>query len=105
MTGWCSGDNLTEPQHSTNYFSVEPVDIENDENKEDQDVTGAAASSEVPADGTTKKTEPGENSSTHSRENEEAEKKEMNSQRSPLIEMKKTWNLKILMILMNKWMV
>ena len=62
------------------YFSVEPVDIDNDEDKEDQDVTGAAASSEVPAD-ETKKSEPGDNTSIHSRENEEEEKKEMKSQK------------------------
>ena len=62
------------------YFSAEPVDIDNDKNKEDQDVTGAAASSEVPAD-ETKKSEPGDTTSIHSRENEEAEKKEMKSQK------------------------
>ena len=32
------------------YFSVEPIDNENGTNKEDQDVTGAATSSEVPPD-------------------------------------------------------
>ena len=63
------------------YFSVEPVDIDNDENKEDQDVTGAAASSEVPADETAKKSEPGDNTSIHSREDEEAERKEKKSQK------------------------
>ena len=63
------------------YFSVEPTDIDNDENKEDQDVTGAAASSEVPADETAKKSEPGDNTSIHSMEHEEAEKKEMKSQK------------------------
>ena len=50
------------------YFSVEPVDNDNDENKEDQDVTGAAASSEVPADETAQKSESGDNLSIHSRE-------------------------------------
>ena len=63
------------------YFSVEPVDIDNDENKEEQDVTGAAASSEVPADETAKKSEPGDNTSIHSREDEEAERKEKKSQK------------------------
>ena len=63
------------------YFSVEPVDIDNDEEKEDQDVTGAAASSEVPADETAKKSEPGDNLSIRSRENEEEEKKENKSQK------------------------
>ena len=60
---------------------MEPVDIDNDENKEDQDVTGAAASSEVPADETAKKSEPGDNTSIHSREDEEAERKEKKSQK------------------------
>ena len=38
------------------YFSVEPIDNENGEDKEDQDVTGVATSSEVPPD------EPGQKS-------------------------------------------
>ena len=64
------------------YFSVEPVDIDNDENKENQDVTGATASSEVPADETAKKSESGDNTSIHSREHEEeAEKKKKKSQK------------------------
>ena len=44
-------------EEDDDYFSVEPVEIDNEEDKEDhtyceknQDVTGAAASSEVPAD-------------------------------------------------------
>ena len=63
------------------YFSVKPVDIDNDEEKEDQDVTGAAASSEVPADETTKKSKSGDNLSIHSRENEEEERKGEKSQK------------------------
>ena len=62
------------------------VEIDNEEDKEDhtyyeknQDVTGAAASSEVPTDGTAKKSEPGDTTSIHPRENEEAEKKEKKS--------------------------
>ena len=50
-------------------------------NKEDQDVTGAAASSEVPADETAKKSEPGDNTSIYSREDKVAEKKEKKSQK------------------------
>ena len=68
--------------------SVEHIELDNDEDKEDhtyceknQDVTGAAASSEVPADETTKKSETGDTTSIHSRENEEAEKKEKKSQK------------------------
>ena len=49
--------------------------------KEDQDVTGAATSSEVPADETAKKSESGDNTSIHSREDEEAEKKDKMSQK------------------------
>ena len=64
------------------YYSLDPdIDNDNEENKEDQDVTGAAASSEVPADETAKRSEPGDNTSTHSRENEKAEKKEKKSQK------------------------
>ena len=74
-------------EEDDDYFSVEPVDIENEEDKEDhtyceknQDVTGAA-SSEVPADETAQKSEPEDNTSIHSRETEEAEKKEKKSQK------------------------
>ena len=49
------------------YFSVEPVDIDNEEKKEKQDVTGAASSSEVPAE-MAKKSQPEDNTSIHSRE-------------------------------------
>ena len=73
--------------------------------KEDQDVTGAATSSEVPADETAKKSESGDNTSIHSREDEEAEKKDKMSQKKSPEEMKKTWNPKILMTLMNKWIL
>ena len=59
---------------------MEPVDIDNDESKEDQDVTGAAASSKVPAD-EIKKSESGDNTSIHSRENEEEEKMDKKSQK------------------------
>ena len=52
-------------EQDDDYFSVEPVEIDNEEDKEDhtycekdQDVTGAA---EVPADDTAKKSEPGDN--------------------------------------------
>ena len=63
---------------------MEPVDIDNDENKEDQDVTGAAASSEVPADEVAKKSEPEDNISIHSREDEESESKvEESKKKSP----------------------
>ena len=67
------------------YFSEEPIDLENEEEKEDQDVTGAAASSEVPADKAADKSEHGNKISIHSRENdssdEEEEKKEKKSQK------------------------
>ena len=66
------------------YFSVEPVDINNDEEKEDQDVTGAAASSEVPADETAKKSKKAEtedNTSIHSREDEQVKRKKKKSQK------------------------
>ena len=65
---------------------MEPVEIDNEEDKEDhtyceknQDVSGAAASSEIPADDTAKESRPGDTTSIHSRENEEAEKKENKS--------------------------
>ena len=74
-------------EEDDDYFSVEPVEID-DEDKEDhtyyeknQDVSGAAASSEVPADNTLKESGPGDTTSIHSRENEEAEKKEKKSQK------------------------
>ena len=61
------------------YFSVEPID--NDENKEDQDVTEVTTASEVPADDeeipteeTTKKSE--DNTSIHSREDNERKERE-----------------------------
>ena len=76
-----SEEEIQEEYNEHDYFSVEPVDIDNDENKEDQDVTGAAASSEVPADETAKKSEPGDNTSIHSRENEEDVKKEIKPQK------------------------
>ena len=72
-----SEEEIQEEYEDDDYFSVEPVDIENDEKKEDQDVTGAAApvSSELPADETAKKSESGDNTSIHSREEEEEEEK------------------------------
>ena len=67
------------------YFSVEPDEID-DEDKEDhtygeknQDVSGAAASSETPADDTARESKPGD-TSIHSRENQEAERQEKKSQ-------------------------
>ena len=84
---------------------MEPADIENDENKEDQDVTGAATSSEVPADVTAKKSELGDNTSIHSRENEEAEKKGIKSQKKSPERDEEDMESQILMILMNKWMM
>ena len=65
------------------YFSMEHENIENDEEQENQDVTGAAApeSSEKQADGTAKKTESGDNTSIHSREKEKDEE-DMESQNS-----------------------
>ena len=77
-------------EEDDDYFSVEPVEIDN-EDKEDhtyceknQDVSGAAASSETPADDTTtaddtataNESGPGDNTSIHSRENKEAEREE-----------------------------
>ena len=72
-----SEEEIHEEYEDDDYFSVEPVDIENDEKKEDQDVTGAAApgSSELPADESAKKSESGDNTSIHSREEEEEEEK------------------------------
>ena len=60
------------------YFSVEPVEIDN-EDKEDntyceknQAVSGAATSSETLADDTARESGPRDTTSIHSRENEEA---------------------------------
>ena len=99
-------------EEDDDYFSVEPVEIDNEEDKEDhtyceknQDVTGAAASSEVPADDTAKNLNleilhqytPGRM--------KKQKRKKRNLRRSPLKEMKKIWSHKILMILMYKWML
>ena len=62
-----------------------------------------ADADEIPVDETTKKSE--DNTSIHSRENNEVGKKEKKSQKSPLIVMKKTWNPRILMTMMNKWIL
>ena len=76
-------------EEDDDYFSVELVEID-EEDKEDhtyceknQDVSGAAASSETPADdtATAKESGPGDTTSIHSRENEEAEKEEKKSQK------------------------
>ena len=74
-------------EEDDDYFSVEPVEID-DEDKEDhtydeknQDVSGAAASSEVLADEKVEEPGPGDTASTHSRENEEAKIKEKKSQK------------------------
>ena len=93
---------------------MEPIDLDNGKEKEDQDVTGAATSSEVPADRTADQSEDKsqneDKKSIHSRENdssdeEEEEKKKRSLRRSPLTMMKKTWNTQILMILMNLWIL
>ena len=92
------------------YFSVEPVDID-EENKEDHtyceknpDVTGAASSEKITSDGldeTPEKSEPGEASSIHSREEEEK-----NSQKTKsLKERKKIWTQRTLMILKTRWVL
>ena len=65
------------------YFSIEPVDVETDENKEDHDVTGAASSSEVATDETTKKPESEDKTSIHSREEKEVEKEKKSQKKSP----------------------
>ena len=80
-----SEEEIHEEYEDDDYFSVEPVDIENDEKKEDQDVTGAAApeSSELPADETAKKSESGDNTSIHSREKEEEEEEKKSEKKSP----------------------
>ena len=69
------------------YFNVEPIEID-DEDKEgqtpcekNQDVSGAAASSDTLADVTAKESGPGETSSIHSREEKGEEKKEKTSQK------------------------
>ena len=74
-------------EEDDDYFSVEPVKIE-DADKEDhtydeknQDVSGAAASSEALADEGVEETGPGDTKSIHSRENEETKKKEKKSQK------------------------
>ena len=51
-------------EEDDDYFSVEHIELDNDENKEDQDVTGAAASSGLPTDESAKKSEPGYNTAT-----------------------------------------
>ena len=58
------------------YFSVESIEI--GEDKENSDVSGAAASSETPADGitTANVSGPGDSTSIHSRDNEETKKEE-----------------------------
>ena len=55
------------------YYSVDPIDLDNGEEKEDQDVTGAAASSEVPADKPADKSEHGDKISIHSGENDSSD--------------------------------
>ena len=74
-------------EENDDYFSVEPVENE-DEDKEghtyfekNQDVSGAAASSEVLADEKVEEPGPGDTTSIHSRENEEAKRKEKKSQK------------------------
>ena len=64
------------------YLNVEPIDNENGENKEDQDVIGAANNiSEVPSDEPVLKTNIWrENLSIHSRESEEEEKEKGNEE-------------------------
>ena len=63
-------------EEDDDYYSVEPIEIdENKENKEDhcgndQDESGAAASSGIPDTTTAKHSEPGDTTSIHSRENE-----------------------------------
>ena len=98
-----SEEEIQEEYEDDDYYSVDPVDIENDEKKEDQDVTGAAApeSSVLPADETAKKSDSGDNTSIHSRKKRRIKKKR-SQKRSPLKEMKKIWNPRILMILMHK---
>ena len=98
-------------EEDDDYFSVEPVDID-DEDKEDhtydrqnQDVSGAAASSEVLTDERVEEPRPGDTTSIHSRENEEVKRKKMKSKESPLKGMMKIWTQKILMILIHKWML
>ena len=78
-------EDQEEYNEDDDYFSVEPIDNDNEENKEDQDVIEAAASEipadadDIPTDETTKKSE--DNTSIHSRENNEVGKKEKKSQK------------------------
>ena len=88
-----SEEEVHEEYEDDDYYSVEPIDLDNGEEKEDQDVTGAATSSEVPADKTADQSEDKsqheDKISIHSRENdsseeEEEEKKEKKSQKKSL---------------------
>ena len=79
-----SEEEIHEEYEDDDYFSVEPID--NDENKEDQDVTETTTASDVPADDeripaeeNTRKSE--DKTSIHSREDNRAEKKEKKSQK------------------------
>ena len=93
QTGSESEEEIHEEYEDDDYDSVEPIDLDTGEEKEDQDVTGAATFSEVPTDKTTDKSEDkseqGDKISIHSRENdssdeEEEEKKEKKSQKKSL---------------------
>ena len=88
-----SEEEVHEEYEDDDYYSVEPIDLDNGEEKEDQDVTGAATSSEVLADKTADqsgdKSQNEDKKSIHSRENdssdeEEEEKKKKKSQKKSL---------------------
>ena len=80
---------------------MEHIELDNDENKEDQDVTGAAASSEIP----TKKSEAGDNTSIHSRENQEAGREEKKTQKKSLERDEEDMESQNSDEMMNKWML
>ena len=93
------------------YFSVEPVDINEDHTycEKNPDVTGAASSvKQTPDDGsdeTPKDSGPGDASSIHSREEEEKKKRKRVPKRSPLKERKKIWSQKTLMTVKSTWVL
>ena len=88
-----SEEEVYEEYEDDDYYSVEPIDLDNGEEKVDQDVTGAATSSEVLADKIADhseyKSQHEEKKSIHSRENdssdeEEEERKKKKSQKKSL---------------------
>ena len=109
-----SEEEVHEEYEDDDYYSVEPFDLDNGEEKEDQNVTGAATSSEVPLikQQTILRTSlnmkikypytPGRMTAQMKKKKK---RRKRSLRRSPLMMMKKTWNPRILMTLMNLWIL